>query len=84
MQLDVAADTQCDEQLFRIPAITMVDDQAPAGPAGPAGPAALLIPLKHRFPQAAEPAPRMVIPLIAEAAAAEDFQLNRAAPAGAE
>jgi hypothetical protein len=78
MQLDVAADTQCDEQLFRIPAITMVDDQAPAGPA------ALLIPLKHRFPQAAEPAPRMVIPLIAEAAAAEDFQLNRAAPAGAE
>jgi hypothetical protein len=81
MQLDVAADTQCDEQLFRIPAITMVDDQAPAGPAGPA---ALLIPLKHRFPQAAEPAPRMVIPLIAEAAAAEDFQLNRAAPAGAE
>ena len=59
----------------------MVDNQLPGGAAGSA---MRLIAGKNQIAQAAEPAPRMVIALVAQPAAAEAVQLNAAAAARAK
>ena len=77
----MAPNAKRNQQRLGVTAAAMVDNQLPGGAAGPA---MLLIAGKDQIAQAAEPAPRMVIALIAKPAAAEAVQLNAAAAARAQ
>jgi hypothetical protein len=81
MQPDVATNAKRDQQGLRVTLVAMMNDEPPAHFAYPAPES---VTLKNQLAQAAEPSHRMVTALIAKAAAAENFQLDRPAAARAE